>query len=166
MASVEIRPADRPGDLGWIVQEHGEMYSREFGWSTAFEEMVAGIMGQYATDRDPDRERAWIADVDGRRAGCIGCMRGDDPATAKLRVLLVDPDCRGLGVGAALVETCVSFARRVGYTRMVLWTTDNLHSARRIYQGTGFRLVAEAPHRGFGREVVGQDWELDLTRLQ
>jgi GNAT superfamily N-acetyltransferase len=166
MGEVRIRPADRPGDLGWIVQAHGEMYSREFGWTTAFEEMVAGIMGEYATDRDPQRELAWIADVDGRRAGCIACMRGDDPSTAKLRVLLVDPECRGLGLGAALVETCLGFARDAGYRRMTLWTTDNLHSARKIYQAAGFRLVAEAPHDGFGREVVGQGWEAELRELQ
>lgn len=166
MGSVEIRTADRPGDLGWIVQAHGEMYSREYGWSTAFEEMVAGIVGEYATDRDPERERAWIADVDGRRAGCIACMRGEEPATAKLRVLLVDPECRGLGLGAALVETCLEFAREAGYGRMMLWTTDNLHSARKIYQAAGFRLVAEAPHKGFGREVIGQDWEVELGQLQ
>lgn len=166
MGEVRIRPADRPGDLGWIVQAHGELYSAEFGWSTAFEEMVAGIVGEYATDRDPERERAWIADVGGRRAGCIACMRGDDPATAKLRVLLVDPDRRGLGIGAALVDTCLEFARRAGYTRMVLWTTDNLHAARKIYEAAGFRLVDEAPHSGFGRAVVGQDWEVGLGQLQ
>jgi GNAT superfamily N-acetyltransferase len=166
MTNVEIRPADRPGDLGWIVLAHGEMYSREYGWSTAFEEMVAGIMGGYATERDPERERAWIAEVDGRRAGCIACMRGDDPATARLRVLLVDPEHRGLGLGADLVQVCIDFARRAGYRRITLWTTDNLHSARKIYEGAGFRLVAEAPHGAFGREVVGQDWELDLSRLQ
>ncbi len=166
MARVQIRTADRPGDLGWIVQAHGEMYSREYGWSTAFEEMVAGIVGEYATDRDPERERAWIADVDRRRAGCVACMRGDEPTTAKLRVLLVDPECRGLGLGATLVRTCLEFARRAGYTRMLLWTTDNLHSARKIYQAAGFRLVAEAPHKGFGREVIGQDWEVELGQLQ
>ena len=166
MARVRIRPAEEPGDLGWIVMAHGEMYSREFGWSVAFEEMVAGIMGGYAADRDPERELAWVAEVDGRRAGCIACMRGEDPATARLRVLLVDPEQRGLGLGAALVDTCLDFATKVGYQRMTLWTTDNLDSARKIYQAAGFKLVAEAPHHGFGREVVGQDWEVTLGQLQ
>jgi GNAT superfamily N-acetyltransferase len=166
MGETSIRLADRPGDLGWIVQAHGEMYSREFGWTTAFEEMVAGIMGEYATDRDPARERAWIAEVDGRRAGSIACMRGDDQATAKLRVLLVDPECRGIGLGAALVETCLEFAREAGYERMALWTTDNLHSARRLYQAAGFVLVEEEPHHSFGHDLVGQNWELRLASLE
>ena len=163
MESVTIRPADQPGDLGWIVQAHGELYSREFGWSTAFEEMVAKIVGQYAGDRDPDRELAWIAEVDGRRAGCIACTRGEEPSTARLRVLLVDPKQRGLGLGAGLVETCVDFAREAGYTRMTLWTTGNLHSARRLYEAVGFELVDESPHTGFGHDLVGQNWELSLA---
>ena len=141
MTDVSIRTADRLGDLGWIVMAHGEIYSREHGWSTAFEEMVAAIVGQYAVDRDPDAERAWIAEADGERAGCIACMRGEEPGTARLRVLLVDPKRRGLGLGAALVDTCVRFARDAGYRRMVLWTTGNLHSARTLYQAAGFRLV-------------------------
>jgi GNAT superfamily N-acetyltransferase len=163
MESVTIRPADQPGDLGWIVQAHGELYSREFGWSTAFEEMVAEIVGQYAGDRDPDREQAWIGEVDGRRAGCIACMEGDDPTTARLRVLLVDPKYRGHGLGAGLVETCVGFARSAGYARMSLWTTGNLHSARRLYEAQGFRLVDEQPHDAFGADLVGQSWAVSLA---
>lgn len=162
MASVTIRPADQPGDLGWIVQAHGEMYSRDLGWSVAFEEMVAEIIGGYATARDPERELAWIAEVDGRRAGCIACTSSEDPATARLRVLLVDPECRGLGLGADLVATCLGFAREVGYERMTLFTTDNLVSARKIYEAAGFVLVDEKPHRDFGHDLVGQTWELDL----
>ena len=122
MTNVVIRPADQPGDLGWIVLEHGEMYSHEFGWSVAFEEMVAAIMGRYAAGHDPDREQAWIAEVDGERAGCIACMQDEDASTARLRVLLVDPKHRGLGLGGSLVETCVGFARSAGYARMSLWT--------------------------------------------
>lgn len=162
MANVVIRPADRPGDLGWIVLAHGEMYSREFGWTVAFEEMVAEIMGRYAAGHDADRERAWIAEVDGERAGCIACMQDDDPTTARLRVLLVDPKHRGLGLGATLVDTCVGFARSAGYARMELWTTGNLHSARRLYEAHGFRLIDEQPHDAFGADLVGQTWEVLL----
>jgi len=164
MASVVIRPAERPGDLGWIVMAHGEMYSREFGWSLAFEEMVADIMGRYAAGHDPDREQAWIAEVDGERAGCIACMQeDDDPRTARLRVLLVDPKHRGLGLGASLVDTCVGFARTTGYARMTLWTTGNLHSARRLYEAHGFRLTDEQRHDAFGADLVGQSWEVSLA---
>ena len=150
MANVVIRPADRPGDLGWVVLAHGEMYSREFGWSVAFEEMVATIMGRYAAGHDTDRERAWIAE-------------DEDPSTARLRVLLVDPKHRGLGLGAALVETCVAFARTAGFERMSLWTTGNLHSARRLYEAAGFKLTDEQPHDAFGADLVGQTWELALA---
>jgi GNAT superfamily N-acetyltransferase len=158
-----IREADQPGDLGWIVQAHGELYSRDFGWSVAFEEMVAGVIGRYATDRDPARERAWIAEVDGRRVGCIACTRGDEPTTARLRVLLVDPECRGHGVGARLVGTCLEFARDAGYERMTLFTIDTLVSARKIYEAAGFALTDEHPNRDFGLDLVGQNWELSLA---
>ena len=160
---MAVRIADQPGDLGWIVQAHGEMYSRDFGWSVAFEEMVAGVMGRYAVDRDPERELAWIAEVDGRRAGCIACTQDDDdPATARLRVLLVDPAYRGLGLGADLVDTCLGFAKAVGYERMTLFTIDTLASARRIYEAVGFVLVDEKPNHDFGLDLVGQNWELLL----
>jgi GNAT superfamily N-acetyltransferase len=159
---MAVRIADQPGDLGWIVQAHGEMYSRDFGWSVAFEEMVAGVMGTYAVDRDPERELAWIAEVDGRRAGCIACTQDDDPATARLRVLLVDPAYRGLGIGADLVDTCLGFAKDVGYERMTLFTIDTLASARRIYEAVGFVLVDEKPNHDFGLDLVGQNWELSL----
>ena len=160
---MAVRIADQPGDLGWIVQAHGEMYSRDFGWSVAFEEMVAGVMGRYAVDRDPERELAWIAEVDGRRAGCIACTQDDDdPATARLRVLLVDPAHRGLGLGADLVDTCLGFAKAVGYERMTLFTIDTLASARRIYEAVGFVLVDEKPNHDFGLDLVGQNWELQL----
>ena len=166
MASVTIRTADQPGDLGWIVQAHGELYSRDFGWSVAFEEMVAGVMGRYATDRDPVRECAWIAEVDGRRVGCIACTRDDEPSTARLRVLLVDPECRGLGVGADLVNTCLDFAIAAGYERMTLFTISTLGSARKIYEAAGFVLVNEKPNHDFGHDLVGQAWEVGLSQLQ
>ena len=157
-----IRELGRPGDLGWVIKAHGEMYAREFGWNTSFEALVARIVADYAAERDPEREAAWIAELDGRRVGCVFCVTGDRDDTAVLRVLLVDPEARGHGVGAALVDTCVDFARKAGYTTMRLWTTDPLVQARRIYLARGFRLVEEKPHHGFGPELLGQTYELDL----
>ena len=165
MGDVQIRQLGRPGDLGWVVQAHGELYAAEFGWDTSFEALVARIVADFAADHDPARERAWIAELDGRRVGCVFCVAGD-PGTAKLRILLVHPDARGQGVGRRLVDTCTSFAREVGYDRVRLWTNDVLAAARRIYLAAGFRLVAEARHHSFGADLVGQDYELDLRASQ
>ena len=150
------------GDLGWVVQRHGEIYADEHGWDTDFEALVARIVADWWTDRDPRRDDAWIAEVDGARAGCVFCV-GRDQQTAQLRILLVEPWARGLGIGSRLVAACVAFARAAGYTRLVLWTNDVLLSARRIYEAAGFHLVDEQPHHSFGQDLVGQDWELDLT---
>ncbi|MEU8661077.1 GNAT family N-acetyltransferase [Actinoplanes philippinensis] len=160
---MEIRRADRPGDLGWVVMAHGEVYDEQFGWNTDFETLVARIVADYATDHDPSREAAWIAEVDGVRAGSIFLVAGDEPAVAKLRILLVTPAARGLGVGTRLVDECLTFARRAGYRTVTLWTNDNLTSARKIYQSYGFTLVEENPHRSFGHDLVGQTWTLDLA---
>jgi GNAT superfamily N-acetyltransferase len=162
VADVQIKPLGRPGDLGWVVQAHGELYAAEFGWDSTFEALVARIVADFAAQHDPARERAWIADLDGRRVGCVFCVAGDEPGTAKLRILLVHPDARGHGVGRRLVDTCLEFAREAGYDRVRLWTNDVLAAARRIYLAAGFRLVAEAPHHSFGVDLVGQDYELDL----
>jgi len=156
-----IRPLGEPGDLGWVVMAHGEGYSTEFGWDHNFEALVARIVADYASEHDPIREAAWIVEIDGNRAGCIFCV-GDDETTAKLRILLVHPDGRGRGVGGALVDTCVDFARAAGYRRITLWTNDMLVSARRIYQAAGFRLVESDRHHSFGHDLVGQNWVLDL----
>ncbi|HEY2506432.1 MAG TPA: GNAT family N-acetyltransferase [Streptosporangiaceae bacterium] len=161
-ARVVIRPADRPGDLGWMVQAHGEIYSAEYGWDTSFEALVARIVAEYAADHDPVREAAWLAEVDGERAGCVLCVAADN-TTAKLRILLTTPSARGRGAGTALVRTCVEFARQAGYLRMVLWTNDVLVGARRIYLASGFRLVAEEPHHSFGADLVGQTYEVELA---
>ncbi|MDT0158773.1 GNAT family N-acetyltransferase [Microbacterium sp. ARD32] len=158
---VAIRRLEQPGDLGWVIQTHGEVYAREYGWDTSFETLVAQIVADFASGHDPDHEAAWIAELDGRRAGCIFCVAGEDD-TAKLRILLVDPSARGHGLGARLVRTCLDFARDVGYRRMTLWTNDVLTSARRIYQATGFTLVDEEPHHSFGHDLVGQTWTRDL----
>jgi GNAT superfamily N-acetyltransferase len=152
---VLIRRLGKPGDLGWVVMAHGEVYAAEYGWDGSFEALVARIVAGY----DPDRDAAWIAEVDGERAGCVFCMRADDE-TAKLRILLVHPSARGHGAGARLVDECVSYARESGYRRMTLWTNDVLGSARRIYQAAGFELTDEEPHHSFGKDLVGQTWTL------
>lgn len=165
--NTRIRPLGQPGDLGWVVMAHGEIYAREFGWDASFEALVARIVTDYAAGHDPTREAAWIAEVDGRRAGCVFCVADEnDERTAKLRILLVDPSTRGAGVGRDLVEHCVGFARDAGYERMRLWTNDPLTSAARIYRAAGFRLVAEEPHHSFGVDLVGQTYDLDLVEGQ
>lgn len=159
---VVVRQADRPGDLGWVVMAHGEVYDQQLGWDTDFEALVARIVADYATEHDPAREAAWIAEVDGVRAGCIFLVAGDQADVAKLRILLVTPTARGLGVGTRLVDTCLTFARDAGYRQVSLWTNDVLVSARRIYQAFGFALTDEEPHRSFGHDLVGQSWTLEL----
>jgi DNA-binding MarR family transcriptional regulator/GNAT superfamily N-acetyltransferase len=149
------------GDLGWIVHRHGALYAREYGWDATFEAYVAGIVADFANRADA-RERAWIADVNGEPAGCVLCTRKDD-STALLRVLLVEPDARGLGIGARLVEQCVQFAEQAGYTSMTLWTQRSLTAAVRLYQRAGFTLAAEEPHHSFGHDLVGQTWNRALT---
>jgi GNAT superfamily N-acetyltransferase len=156
-----IRDLGAPGDLGWVVMAHGEQYAAEFGWDATFEALVARIVADYAADHDPAREGAWIAERDGRRVGCVFCVRKDDE-TAQLRILLVTPEGRGLGLGRQLVDRTVAFARAAGYRRVVLWTNDPLAAARRIYLERGFRLVDEERHRSFGAELVGQNYVLAL----
>jgi GNAT superfamily N-acetyltransferase len=159
---VAIRRIGEPGDLGWVVMAHGQVYSHEFGWDTTFEALVARIVADYAAEHDPIRECAWIAEVDGERVGCVFCVAKDE-ATAQLRILLVHADGRGLGLGARLVQECVEFARGAGYERIVLWTNDPLVAARHIYLAFGFVLTEEESHHSFGHDLVGQTYELDLT---
>ncbi|MFE7227598.1 GNAT family N-acetyltransferase [Nocardioides sp. NPDC057577] len=161
-ARVNVRRADRPGDLGWMVMTHGEIYAEQFGWTTEFEALVARIVADFAADHDPAREAAWIAEVDGRRAGCILLVSGEQPGVAKLRILLVTAAARGHGVGSRLVEACLDFARSTGYQQVTLWTNDILASARRIYEAYGFVLSDEEKHHSFGHDLVGQTWTLDL----
>ncbi|HEY8339609.1 MAG TPA: GNAT family N-acetyltransferase [Egibacteraceae bacterium] len=163
-AAPVIRRLGEPGDLGWVVMAHGEVYAQEFGWDTSFEALVAQIVADYADSDDP-RAAAWIAERDGRRVGCVLCVSDDsDPqgCTAKLRILLVTPDARGLGLGGRLVDTCIAHARAAGFTRMRLWTNHPLVAARHVYLSRGFRLVAEERHHSFGVDLVGQTYELDL----
>lgn len=151
-----------PGDLGWIVQRNAALYAAEYGWNADYEGLVARIVADFAEDHDPHLERVWIAELDGRPVGCVMCVRDEAPATARLRLLLVEPDARGLGIGDRLVTAVVDFARGVGYRDLVLWTNDVLSAARRIYQRHGFVLATEKPHRSFGKDLTGQDWRLDL----
>ena len=157
---VELRHP-RAGDMGWVIQRHGEIYDAEYGWGAHFEELVAQIIAQYLHEHDPERERCWIADIDGERAGSIFLVRESD-TVARLRLLLVEPSARGLGLGHRLVDTCLQFARDAGYEKVTLWTNAVLDAARAIYIAKGFRLVREAPHTHFGTEQIGQDWDLEL----
>ncbi|ADP82275.1 bifunctional helix-turn-helix transcriptional regulator/GNAT family N-acetyltransferase [Pseudofrankia inefficax] len=160
-ADLVVIRAPRPGDLGWVIRANAEVYFEEFGWDASYEALVSRIVGDYAADHDPQREAAWIAEVDGEPVGCVFCVRFD-ASTAQLRLLLVDPSARGLGLGRRLVEECLRFARLAGYTRMRLWTNSVLADARRIYERAGFTLTSAEPHHSFGHDLVGQIWELDL----
>ncbi|MFC4500588.1 MULTISPECIES: bifunctional helix-turn-helix transcriptional regulator/GNAT family N-acetyltransferase [Streptomyces] len=153
-----------PGDLGWIVQRNAALYTAEYGFDATYETLVARIVADFAEDHDPRRERVWIAELDGRPAGCVMCVRDEAPGTARLRLLLVEPDARGFRIGDRLVGAVVDFARETGYDDLVLWTNDILATARHIYQRHGFVRTAERPHHSFGKDLVGQDWRLDLRR--
>jgi DNA-binding MarR family transcriptional regulator/GNAT superfamily N-acetyltransferase len=155
-----IRPP-RPGDLGWVVHRHGVIYSQEYGWGTGFEALVARILADYADGHDPRREAGWIAEVDGAPAGCVFCVRKDEE-TAQLRLLLVEPSARGMGIGRRLVEECLVFARHAGYRKIMLWTRDNLTSARHIYQSAGFELAERHDGEESGKTVVDEIWTRDL----
>jgi DNA-binding MarR family transcriptional regulator/GNAT superfamily N-acetyltransferase len=153
--------APASGDLGWVVQRHGELYAAEYEWNEEFETLVAGIVAEFAARLDPRRERAWIAELDGARAGSVLLVRQSDEV-AKLRLLLVEPWARGHGLGHALVRACIDFARDAGYRTLTLWTNSVLDAARRIYQQAGFHQVGSERHRSFGHDLVSETWELSL----
>jgi GNAT superfamily N-acetyltransferase len=158
---IEVRRLGRPGDLGWVVMAHGEVYAAEFGWDASFEALVARIVADYAAGSDPEREAAWIAEIGGRRVGCVFCVAAGE-TTAQLRILLVHPSARGRHLGGTLVDECVAFARQAGYAGMKLWTNHPLAAARRVYLSRGFTLVEEEPHHSFGVDLTGQVYQLDL----
>jgi DNA-binding MarR family transcriptional regulator/GNAT superfamily N-acetyltransferase len=149
------------GDIGWVIERHGALYAEEYGLNHKFEALVAQVAGAFLEEHDPALERAWIAERDGVRVGSVFLVRETDEI-GKLRLLLVEPSARGLGIGKRLVDDCVGFARHVGYRRMTLWTNDILVAARGIYRAAGFQLISTTPHCDFGPPMVGEEWELDL----
>ena len=159
--AVALRSAE-PGDLGWVVQRHGELYAEEYGWDASFERLVARIVGEFAAADSGPANRCWIATLDGQRAGCVFLMPGASPSVGKLRLLLVEPWARGHGIGWRLVATCIAGAKEAGHQTLTLWTNDVLGAARRLYERAGFRLVKRERHRSFGKALVGQTWDLDL----
>jgi GNAT superfamily N-acetyltransferase len=159
-SSIKLRSL-KPGDLGWVISRHGEIYYKEYGWNQEFEVLVSEIATAFAKKHDPKRERAWIAVRKGERLGCVFLVRGTQ-TIAKLRILLVEPSARGMGVGSLLVRTCLKFAKARGYKKVTLWTNSILHSARKIYEANGFLLQKEERHRSFGKSLTGQHWSKTL----
>ena len=156
-AGVTLREP-RPGDMGWVIQQHGELYWREYGWNADFEALVAGIVANMMKTHDPAWERGWIAERGGERIGSVFVVRKSE-GVAQLRLLILTPATRGLGLGGRLTDECIAFAREKGYQRMVLWTNRNLDAARAIYAKRGFTLVGSEPHHSYGQDLVGEHWE-------
>lgn len=157
-----LRP-HQPGDMGWVVYRHGVIYAQEYGWDEQFEALVADIVAKFIQQFDPKRERCWIAEKDGENVGSVFLVKHPErESVGKLRLMLVEPEARGLGIGTRLVQECLRFARRVGYRTVTLWTNDVLHAARHIYQQQGFVLVHSEPHHSFGHDLVGETWEIEL----
>ncbi|MGE5258707.1 MAG: GNAT family N-acetyltransferase [Hyphomicrobiales bacterium] len=151
----------RPGDMGWVVQCHGALYAEEYGWDVQFEAFVAEIVSRFIRNFDPEKERCWIAEKDGENVGSVFLVR-KSTSVAKLRLLIVEPEARGLGIGARLVDECITFARQAGYRTITLWTNSILSAARHIYKKAGFRRIMKERHKSFGHDLVAETWELNL----
>lgn len=158
--SYILRP-HQPGDMGWVVHRHGVLYAQEYGWDETFEGLVAEIVANFIKNYDSRRERCWIAEKDGQNVGSVFLVNKDE-TTAKLRLMLVEPHARGLGIGSRLTEECIRFARYTGYSKILLWTNSVLLAARHMYAKAGFQLIEEQPHHSFGKDLVGETWELIL----
>jgi len=150
-----------PGDFGWVVKRHAELYAEEYRWREPFEGLCAQIVADYANNNDPKRERCWIAEMDGENVGCVFLAK-DSVKVARIRLLLIDPKARGLGLGTRLVDECIRFARRAGYSKITLWTHSVLKAARHIYEKAGFKLMRTQRHSSWGRPVVSEHWDLEL----
>lgn len=159
--AIAIRTTLQPGDLGWVIERHGTLYAREHGWDATFQGVVAETCARFVARFDATRERCWFAERDGETVGCIFLLQRS-ATVAQLRMLIVDPNARGLGLGKQLVGECVAFARACGYKKIMLWTVDELTAARNIYKGAGFRLVRATPNREFGKMLVDEIWEMRL----
>ena len=159
--SAVVLRSHRPGDIGWVIHRHGALYAEEYGWDESFEALVAEVAAHFIKNFDPDRERCWIAELDGERVGSIFLVKYTDEI-AKLRLLLVEPHARGFGIGRKLVRECIDFARQSGYRKVTLWTQSCLLSARKLYREAGFKLVKEEPQLAFGADLVSETWELEL----
>jgi GNAT superfamily N-acetyltransferase len=151
-----------PGDMSWIVHRQAILYAEEYGWDGTYEGLAAEIVAQFIKNYDPKRERVWVAEKDGEKVGAVFVAKGSDQI-ARLRLLHVERQARGLGIGKRLVEECIRFARQAGYQKMTLWTQSILHAARHIYKKAGFRVVHEEKHHSFGKDLTAETWELDLT---
>lgn len=151
----------QPGDIGWVVEQHGAIYAREYGWNAEFEALVAQVAADFLKNFQPQWEKCWIAELDGQRVGSVFVVR-KSATVAQLRLLILTPQARGLGLGGRLTDECLAFARAKGYRKMVLWTNSCLDAARAIYSARGFRLTKREPYRGFGQKLVGETWELKL----
>jgi GNAT superfamily N-acetyltransferase len=152
----------QPGDMGWVVHRHGILYAQEYGWDERFEALVGQIAAEFIQNFDPKCERCWIAERDGEVVGSVFLVK-KDAEIAKLRLLLVEPTARGLGIGKRLVDECIRFAKQIGYKKITLWTQSNLTAARNIYENAGFQLLSQQKHKSFGKELVAETWDLNLS---
>jgi len=159
---MKIRP-HKPGDIEWIIHRHGQIYAEEYNWNETFEALVADILAQFVRHHDPQRERIWVAELDGERVGSVMIVDSRE-YIAQLRLLLVEPKARNKGVGKRLIDECIDFSKKNGYKNIRLWTQSNLTAAHHLYLKAGFKLIKKEPHKSFGHELIGENWELSLKK--